>query len=63
MHGEFSRMKLNASWHTQNPMPKNASLEMRIQWHIEYTKNCACTEIPLEIQRELPKRKIKIQVP
>ncbi|HEY5749826.1 MAG TPA: hypothetical protein VIU12_27355 [Chryseolinea sp.] len=27
-------MKLNKEWHEHHPMPKNPTLEQRIQWHV-----------------------------
>lgn len=50
-------MKLNKEWHLANPMPKNATLEQRIAWHIEHKKNCACRDIPEKLKLEIKKRK------
>lgn len=52
--------KINRAWHQSNPMPKKATLDQRIQWHIEHARECHCLEIPESIQKELKKRKIKI---
>lgn len=50
--------KLNAVWHAAHPMPKNATLEQRIQWHLEHHKNCTCREIPEKLMVEIRKRNL-----
>jgi hypothetical protein len=50
-------MKINKEWHVKNPMPKNPTLEQRINWHIEHSKNCSCREMPPVIKKEIQKRK------
>jgi hypothetical protein len=37
---------MNKDWHASNPMPKNPTLQQRIDWHREHQKHCACREIP-----------------
>ena len=49
--------KLNKEWHRANRMPKNATIEERIAWHIEHSKNCACRPIPEKLKVEINKRK------
>jgi hypothetical protein len=39
-------MKLNKEWHLQHPMPKDATLDQRIAWHLEHKTNCACRDTP-----------------
>jgi hypothetical protein len=53
-------MKINKEWHWAHPMPKNASIEERIEWHITHFKNCKCRGIPGKLLQEMKKRKIKI---
>jgi len=46
---------MNKEWHEKNKMPKNASDDQRIAWHIEHSKNCSCRPIPngiLELMKE-----------
>jgi hypothetical protein len=50
-------MKINKEWHLKNKMPKNPTLEQRIKWHIEHSKNCSCRRMPKKIQIEIEKRK------
>jgi hypothetical protein len=46
-------MKINKEWHEKNRMPKNPTLEQRIQWHIAHAANCACRPIPPKLQAEI----------
>jgi len=34
-------MKTNKDWHEKHKMPKNATFEQRVAWHLEHIKNCA----------------------
>ncbi|HRI22439.1 MAG TPA: hypothetical protein PLA68_15865 [Panacibacter sp.] len=54
-------MKLNKEWHMAHAMPKNPSIEQRIQWHLEHLKNCNCrNDIPEKLKAEMRKRNIEI---
>jgi hypothetical protein len=53
-------MKINKEWHEAHRMPRNATLEQRIKWHIAHQKHCGCREIPARLKEEMKKRKIKI---
>jgi hypothetical protein len=55
-------MKLNKEWHLTHPMPKNPSLQQRIEWHIEHSKNCSCRKIPETLKVTMKKLKIKMPV-
>jgi hypothetical protein len=50
---------LHADWHKAHPMPAKATLEQRIQWHLEHHKKCGCRDIPEKLKAEMKKRKIK----
>jgi hypothetical protein len=52
--------KINKDWHLANRMPKNATLDERIAWHIEHYQNCACREIPNKLREEIRKRKVNL---
>jgi hypothetical protein len=46
---------INKEWHEKHKMPKNASDDERIAWHIQHNQNCSCRPIPkkvLELMRE-----------
>ena len=47
-------MSINKDWHQKNRMPKNPTLEQRVQWHTEHAKNCSCRPFPENL---LPKTK------
>lgn len=51
--------KINKEWHLNHPMPKNATLDQRIEWHIEHAKHCSCREMPEKIRLEIIQRKLK----
>jgi hypothetical protein len=40
-------------------MPKRATTEQRIEWHLQHAKNCGCRNIPAMLKDEMKKRKIK----
>jgi len=37
---------MNKPWHAENKMPRKATQEQRIQWHLEHQRHCACREAP-----------------
>ncbi|MBE9665696.1 hypothetical protein [Mucilaginibacter boryungensis] len=47
--------KFNKDWHLAHVMPKNASLEQRIAWHLEHHENCGCRPIPPKLLIEINK--------
>ena len=52
---------INKKWHQNNVMPRNATAEDRIKWHLEHSKNCGCRPIPESIQKELDSDKPRKQ--
>lgn len=49
--------KINAEWHKANPMPRNATLDQRVTWHLEHLKHCACrTDLPKSVTAEVKRR-------
>lgn len=52
---------INKAWHLNNKMPKNATIDQRIVWHLEHLKNCQCiTDVPEKLKEEMKKHGIKI---
>lgn len=51
--------KINKEWHLAHKMPKNPTLEQRIAWHLEHTKNCSCRKIEGKLAEEMKKRGIR----
>lgn len=49
-------MRINREWHLAHPMPRNATLEQRLEWHAEHAVNCGCREIPPSMRKELEAR-------
>jgi hypothetical protein len=52
-------MKMNKEWHLKHPMPKNPTIDQRIEWHLAHQKACACRKIPEKLAEEMKKRGIK----
>jgi hypothetical protein len=50
--------RLNADWHRQNRMPKNATTEQHIAWHLQHQRNCACRPIPPKLLAVMKARKL-----
>ena len=50
-------MKINAPWHLANKMPKNPTLDERMKWHIEHSKNFLCRPVPIKLQQVIDKQK------
>ena len=50
--------KINKIWHTTNMMPKNATIDQRIEWHLAHKANCNCRDIPEKVKAEMIKRDI-----
>ena len=51
-------MKINAEWHRKNKMSKNPTLDERIKWHLDHSKNCSCRPLTGKILKEIKKRKL-----
>jgi len=51
-----SILKLNKEWHLAHRMPGNATIEERIVWHLEHSKNCGCRPIPDKLKAAIKKR-------
>jgi hypothetical protein len=50
---------LNAAWHDAHPMPKRATLDQRVVWHVAHAKACGCRAIPATVAAELKRRGIE----
>ena len=49
--------KINAEWHEANRMPRNATLEQRVRWHLEHLEHCACRkDLPKSVAAEVQRR-------
>jgi hypothetical protein len=54
--------KINAAWHRSHPMPRNPTLDQRIEWHIAHAKHCGCRPIAGKLRDEMVKRGIEVPV-
>jgi hypothetical protein len=48
--------KINAAWHAENRMPKNATRDQRIDWHLRHSEACGCRPAPDSLRNEIAKR-------
>jgi len=46
-------MAINAAWHQRNPMPRGASQEQRLAWHLRHQTRCGCRPIPASLRRAM----------
>lgn len=37
---------INATWHGAHPMPKNATLDRRVRWHVSHARACGGRDLP-----------------
>jgi hypothetical protein len=56
-------MKINREWHEAHQMPKNPTLDERLDWHLGHAANCTCRAIPPSIRQELERRGIAVPTP
>jgi hypothetical protein len=45
-------MPLNREWHLRNPMPRPATTEDRVAWHLRHEDACGCRKMPDSIRKE-----------
>jgi hypothetical protein len=49
--------RINATWHEAHKMPSKATLDQRVEWHVEHLRECRCrTDLPVSIALELERR-------
>jgi uncharacterized damage-inducible protein DinB len=56
-------MKINAKWHAAHRMPRNATIEQRVRWHVAHAAACGCREMPAAIRAELQRVKATVRAP
>jgi hypothetical protein len=49
--------KTNKAWHEMNPMPRNATVQQRIDWHIAHADACGCRPMPPSIRELVEERR------
>jgi hypothetical protein len=53
------KTQINKEWHETHRMPKNSTVDRRIEWHLDHVKNCSCRKIPGKFAEEMRKRGVK----
>jgi hypothetical protein len=48
---------VNAKWHETHRMPRPATFEQRVKWHVAHANACGCRPIPRTVVAELKRRK------
>lgn len=56
-------MAVNREWHLQHKLPRSATLEERLNWHLLHEANCGCRKMPESIRRELDARGMSAPTP
>lgn len=54
--------RINAAWHRAHRMPKNPTLDQRVEWHVAHARACGCRPIDDTMLAELRRRGIKVPV-
>jgi hypothetical protein len=49
--------QLNREWHAEHRLGSGASLEDRVQWHLDRADACGCRPIPVRILEEIERRR------
>ena len=44
---------INKEWHLANKMPKNASVEQRVEWHRAHLEHCGCRSAPPDVAKAI----------
>jgi hypothetical protein len=50
---------MNEQWHKDHVLADGASMERRIEWHLEHHAACGCEEIPAPVQEAIRERQIQ----
>lgn len=50
---------MNKLWHEMHLMPRAASMEERLAWHLEHAKNCGCRPLPGGIRALIEDMRLK----
>lgn len=53
-------MTINRDWHLANKMPKNPTMDQRIEWHLAHARNCTCRKLDGKILEEIRRRGIEV---
>jgi len=56
-------MAINREWHLAHPMPPQATLDERINWHLAHAANCGCRKMPENLRKEAEARGLVVPTP
>jgi hypothetical protein len=51
------------TWHKTHPMPKNPTVQQRIEWHLAHARHCACRPIPAGVAKLIAVAQLKPAAP
>jgi hypothetical protein len=51
---------INQEWHEAHRIPKNPTLDQRIEWHLEHSQHCNCRPIAGKLLEEMTRRGIPV---
>ena len=49
-------MPINREWHLLHRLPRTATLQERLDWHLAHAAACGCREMPESIRKALEAR-------
>ncbi len=50
---------MNRTWHDEHRLNPAATLDERVEWHLEHAKLCGCRDMPDNIKQILAERGIE----
>ncbi len=51
---------MNAEWHDAHVLGPGASMDRRVEWHLEHARECGCRAVPRTVAEELGRRGIPV---
>jgi hypothetical protein len=51
---------MNAEWHDVHVLGQGASMDRRVEWHLEHARECGCRAIPRTVVEELERRGVEV---
>jgi hypothetical protein len=49
---------MNADWHRAHILGRNVPMDVRIEWHLEHARECACRPIPASVVAAIDERSV-----
>ena len=51
---------MNTDWHDEHVLGQGASLDARVDWHVEHAAACGCRAVPASVVAELERRGLPV---